>query len=90
MNLRVGKKKEKGLLKSTTKVDVLPGTLLNFLDRSENPELYVFEIVPVDSENVEVSCSYTDFKELSKEQYELLLPIPVQNELSILKEEEEI
>ncbi|WAR12402.1 CYLD-like protein [Mya arenaria] len=81
----LGKKKEKGLIKSTTsKVDVLPGTLLilMYVDNSHHSQhsynQYVLETI--DQDNVEVRCSVDDFKEISRDAYDLLITIPTCNE----------
>ncbi|XP_052230210.1 ubiquitin carboxyl-terminal hydrolase CYLD-like isoform X2 [Dreissena polymorpha] len=79
----VGKKKEKGLIKSTTsKVDILPGSLLLFIfndtDHSSNQNICVLETL--DPENIEVKCNNEDFDGISKEEYEVLVSIPTCNE----------
>ncbi|KAL4235448.1 hypothetical protein ACF0H5_007084 [Mactra antiquata] len=73
-----GKKKEKKLLKSSTmKVDVLPGTLLLLLDvvkNSSSSMLYILETIDLD--DIEVQCSHSDFKDISREQFNLLINVP--------------
>jgi ubiquitin thioesterase CYLD len=74
----LGKKKEKKLLKSSTsKVEILPGTLLLFLDIVKNSSNHLqFVLETLDQEDVEVTCDRDDFNEISKEEYELLISVP--------------
>jgi len=80
-----GKKKEKGLIKSTTsRVDVLPGTLLVLvfrdIDKRSHHQNNQYELETVDQENVEVRCSDEDFKRISIDDFNLLMSIPTCNE----------
>ena len=75
----VGKKKEKGLLKtSTSKVDVLQGTLMVYMcpneDYPKNQQPHVLECL--DQDNIEVQCFTDDFKHITKDEYEMLLAVP--------------
>lgn len=76
----LGKKKEKKFMKSSTsKVEILPGTLLLLLDIVKNSSTHnqlQFVLDTLDQEDVEVTCSRDDFNEISKEEYELLINVP--------------
>ena len=88
---KIGKKKEKGILRTTsTKVDVLPGTLLCLLeeDTRENRLLWTLETVDSDSNHVEVQCYPNETGQLAYNEFRLLLPIPVcQERLSIYQDQ---
>ena len=74
-----GKKRERTLLKSgSSKVDVLPGTLLRLL-YSEDPHLFIFETF--DQENIEVECRSTDeFEAVTPDEFQLLFSVPTCND----------
>lgn len=73
-----GKKREKKLLKSSTiKVDVLPGTLLLLLDVIKHPNnsvLYVLETI--DQDDIEVQCPNSDIRDITRDQFNLLINVP--------------
>lgn len=73
-----GKKKEKGILKtSTSKVDVLQGTLMvYFCANEDHPKAQPLHVLECIEDNIEVQCSDDDFRPLSNEEYELLLAVP--------------
>ncbi|XP_053389669.1 CAP-Gly domain-containing linker protein 3-like, partial [Mercenaria mercenaria] len=76
----LGKKKEKKFMKSSTsKVEILPGTLLLLLDVIKNsapPNQLQFVLETLDQEDVEVTCSRDDFNDISRDEYELLINVP--------------
>ena len=78
----LGKKREKGLLKSgSTKIEVLPGTLLRFIDVDRGsvvPKTFLLETL--DPENIEIHCDQDKFKEVKDEEYDYLVSIPTCNE----------
>ena len=76
---KTGKKKEKGLLKSgSSKVDVLPGTLLHLL-YSSDPNIFIFECL--DQENIEIECRSTDeFGSVTPDEFQLLFSVPTCND----------
>ncbi|XP_078337442.1 ubiquitin carboxyl-terminal hydrolase CYLD-like isoform X3 [Crassostrea virginica] len=89
---KIGKKKERGILRTTSsKVDVLPGTLLLLVeernDKQRNTLLWTLETL--DPENIEIDCQPTDTGQLTKTEFALLQPIPVcQERLSIFQDQE--
>lgn len=88
---KIGKKKERGILRTTSKVDVLPGTLLLLVeernDKQRNTLWWILETL--DPENIEIECQPTDTGQLSKTEFALLQPIPVCEErLSIFQDQE--
>lgn len=78
----LGKKKEKKFMKSSTsKVEILPGTLLLLLDVVKNSggslhSQLLFVLETLDQEDVEVTCSKDNFIDISREEYELLITVP--------------
>lgn len=75
---KIGKKKEKNLLKSgSSKVDVLPGTLL-LLQNSFDPNSHVFECF--DQENIEIECTVDEYQSVSIDEFQLLYSVPTCNE----------
>lgn len=89
---KIGKKKERGILRTTSsKVDVLPGTLLLLVeernDKQRNTLWWTLETL--EPENIEIECQPPDTGQLSKTEFALLQPIPVcQERLSIFQDQE--
>ncbi|KAK3086225.1 hypothetical protein FSP39_015433 [Pinctada imbricata] len=88
---KIGKKKEKGILRTTSsKVEILPGTLLCLIDEETRDSriIWVLETVDSDNNHVEVSCAPNDTGQLTYNEFRLLLPIPVcQERLSIFQDQ---
>ncbi|XP_062592565.1 ubiquitin carboxyl-terminal hydrolase CYLD-like [Saccostrea cucullata] len=89
---KIGKKKERGILRTTSsKVDVLPGTLLLLVeeryDKQRTTLSWILETL--EPENIEIECQPTDTGQLTKIEFALLQPIPVcQERLSIFQDQE--
>lgn len=78
---KIGRKKEKSILRpSNTDVEVLPGSLLVYINEIvENNELiWVLELLEPD--NTEVECRLDEIQELKYTEIKLLQPIPVLSE----------
>lgn len=87
---KIGKKKERGILRTTSKVDVLPGTLLFLTEERFDKQTNILWWIlgTSDQENIEIECQPTDTGQLSKTEFALLQPIPVYKErLSILQDQ---
>lgn len=87
---KIGKKKERGILRTTSKVDVLPGTLLLLVeernDKQRNILWWILETL--DPENIEIECQPTDTGQLSKTEFAILQSISLCEEhLSIFQDQ---
>ena len=73
---KIGKKKERGLFSSgSSKVDVLPGTLILFQNHNSFDKTLVFE--SLDQENIELECKSSDeYEPVSTDEFQLLYSIP--------------
>ncbi|KAJ8303512.1 hypothetical protein KUTeg_019908 [Tegillarca granosa] len=83
---KLGKKKERSILRTSTKTEVLPGSLLIFCfekdessSYSSNPRI-VWVLETLEPENIEIECSLDDIRKLDHRTLALLQPIPVCNE----------
>lgn len=78
VNSCAGKKKEKGILKSSTsKVDVLQGTLMLYICVNEDyPKAQLHVLESIEQENTVVQCTVDDFRHIKEDEYRLLQAVP--------------
>ena len=73
---KIGKKRERGLFSSgSSKVDVLPGTLILFQNQNSVDNTLLFE--SLDQENIELECNSNDeYEPVSIDEFQLLYSVP--------------
>lgn len=82
IHAKLGKKKERSILRSSSKIEVLPGSLLFFCFEKE-PDSYggiAWVLETLEPDNVEIECTFDDIRKLDCRTLALLQPIPVCNE----------
>ncbi|XP_052712586.1 uncharacterized protein LOC128186748 [Crassostrea angulata] len=88
---KIGKKKERGIVRTTSEyVEVLPGTLLFLTEERFDKQTYILWWIlgTLDQENIEIECQPMDTRQLSKSEFALLQPIPdCEERLSILQDQ---
>ena len=73
---KIGKKRERGLFSSgSSKVDVLPGTLILYQKLDSVDNTLIFE--SLDQENIELECKTNDeYEPVSIDEFQLLYSVP--------------